>query len=158
MRLKCVVAMLASLMLVLLPTIPSFAGQEPVAFVGVKYLKAAEKKEAQAVDCVLEVTMETGEVRLVAQGDEQVRMAKSQITHLVYERMTRQRAVPGVLVLWPLPFTKGHKHFLTIQYKTAQGKSDFASLSLAGDDVREILDTLESATGVKIQKHLNETR
>jgi len=158
MKFNHVVALLVCLMPALLLTAASPARQEPVAFVGVKYLKAAEKKEAQAVDCVLEVTKETGEVRLVAQGDELVRMARSQITHLVYERMTKQRVVPGLLVLWPLPFTKGRKHFLTIQYKTAQGKSDFASLSLAGEDIREILDTLESATGVKIQKYLNETR
>jgi hypothetical protein len=150
-----------TLVVALLLTIPSFARQEPVAFVGVRYLRFAEKpekKDAQAVDCVLEVTKETGAVQLVAQGDRLLSLEKGQITHLVYERVTKQRVVSGVLIAWPLLFSKGRKHFLTIQYKTAQGKRDFAPLSLAGDDVREILDTLEAATGVKVQKHLDETR
>ncbi|MGH9842081.1 MAG: hypothetical protein ACREEM_25285 [Blastocatellia bacterium] len=133
----------------------SVARQEPIAFVGVKYLKAAEKNEAQAVDCVLEIVKETGELRLVSQGDELLRMDKSQITHLVYERMTKQRVAPGLLVFWPLPFTKGRKHFLTIQYKDAEGKRDFASLSLDQTDVQEVLDVLEAATGIKIQKVLD---
>jgi hypothetical protein len=149
---------LHALSFLLILTLPCLARQEPVAFVGVKYLKAAETREMQARDCVLELVRETGAVRLSFQGGELLSLSKAQITHLVYERMTKQRVGTSALIVWPLPFTKGRKHFLTIQFKTPEGKRDFASLSLAGEDVRDILDALESATGVKIQRYNHETR
>jgi hypothetical protein len=134
------------------------AQSEPDFFTHLKCLKNADKKPAEAVSCDLEVHHATGEIRLLSNGTEVSRLAKSQVTHLVYERFTKQRVASGVLIAWPLLFTKGRKHFLTIQFKTPEGKRDFLSLSLDASNHQKILDSLERATGVKVRKHLDETR
>jgi hypothetical protein len=138
------------------------AQSEPAFYPFLKCLKSADKnadkKPAEAVSCDLEVNSSTGELRLLSNEIEITRLAKSQVTHLVYERFTKQRVASGVLIAWPLLFTKGRKHFLTIQFKTPEGKRDFLSLSLDAGNYQKILDAVETATGVKVEKHLDEIR
>ena len=136
----------------------SLTQSAPEVFRNVKYLKMASRVQSEAIDCELKIARETGEVSLVSGKTKIVTLTKSQITHLVYERRMRQRVVSGVLIAWPLLFTKGRQHFLAIQYTSEQGKRDFAQLSLDSSNYQKILETLEAATGVKIQKYTDEPR
>ena len=43
------------------------------------------------------------------------------ITNALYERTSRPRYVSGLLLAWPLLFTKGKKHFLTIRVQKQFG-------------------------------------
>lgn len=132
------------------------AQEEPDFFALMKCLKTSEKRQPEAVSCDLEVYRATGRMRILSGEKEFLTLEKAQIKHLVYERITRQRAFSNVMIAWPIFFTKGRKNFLTVQYVRADGKSDFLSLSLDKSNYEQILAALEEATGVKVERHLNE--
>jgi hypothetical protein len=73
------------------------------------------------------------------------------MTSAVYERNATPRIAAGLLLAWPLIFTKEKKHFLTIQYKESdQGK--YAIFRLDKDNYREILAIIEPTTGMKVER------
>lgn len=121
------------------------------SFKDVKYLKTADKKKAEEVESGLEFNKETGEILVSPKGSDSIKIAKSQITNLVYERASRPRYVSGLLLAWPLLFTKGKKHFLTIQYKSGD-KGEFVILHLDKSNYQQVLASAEAATGVKVEK------
>jgi hypothetical protein len=123
-------------------------------FDDVKYLKTADKKKAEEVNAELEINKETGDLLVTVIKGEPIKISKSQITNLVYERTSRPRYVSGLLLAWPLLFTKGKKHFLTIQYKSAE-KGEFVILHLDKNNYQPILASAEAATGVKVEKMID---
>jgi hypothetical protein len=74
------------------------------------------------------------------------------ITNTLYERTSRPRYVSGLLLAWPLLFTKGKKHFLTIQYKSTSGDGKYAIFHLDKGNYREILAATEATTGKKVER------
>jgi len=76
----------------------------------------------------------------------------SLITSALYERTSRPRYVSGLLLAWPLLFTKGKKHFLTIQYKDTSGEGKYAIFHLDKGNYREILAATEATTGKKVER------
>jgi hypothetical protein len=123
-------------------------------FKDVKYLKTTEKK-ADEVEGELEIDQQKGEVRVWSKGAELFKVDKQQVTGLLYERTSRPRYVSGLLLAWPLLFTKGKKHFLTIQYKNAEGQGAFTLLRLDKSNYQQILASVEAATGVKVERTID---
>lgn len=73
------------------------------------------------------------------------------ITSVLYERTSRPRYVSALLIAWPLIFTKGKKHFITIQYNSDSiGK--YAIFHLDKANFRAILGATEATTGRKIER------
>jgi hypothetical protein len=153
--LKKIVAAFCCLALVLTNLVFAVAQTKGAdSFKDVKYLKTADKKKAEEVDTGLELNKETGEITISPKGLESIKIPKSSITNLVYERTSRPRYVSGLLLAWPLLFTKGKKHFLTIQYKSGD-KGEFAILHLDKGNYQQILASAEAATGVKVEKMID---
>lgn len=74
------------------------------------------------------------------------------MTSALYERTSRPRYVSGLLLAWPLLFTKGKKHFLTLQYQGASGDGRYALFHLDKGNSREILAAAEATTGKKVER------
>ncbi len=74
------------------------------------------------------------------------------ITNALYERTSRPRYVSGLLLAWPLLFTKGKKHFLTIEYKSDSGEGKYAIFHLDKENYREILAATEATTGRTVER------
>lgn len=69
------------------------------------------------------------------------------VTHLVYEKASKPRYAAGLLLAWPLLFTKSKQHFLTVQYR----QGDEGKYASEGN-YREVLASTEAATGQKIDR------
>lgn len=123
-------------------------------FDDVKYIKAGEKKKAQEMDAALEINRESGELQVMLKKGEAIKINKTQVTGLIYERASKPRYAAGLLLAWPLLFTKSKKHFLTIQYKNGD-KGEFALLHLDKNNYQPILAAAEAATGVKVEKMID---
>jgi hypothetical protein len=74
------------------------------------------------------------------------------IKSLVYERTAKPRYAEGLLIAWPLMFTKSKKHYLTLQYEEPAGTGHFAILHLDKSNYQEILATVEAQTGKKVER------
>ena len=74
------------------------------------------------------------------------------ITKIVYERASKPRYAAGLLLAWPLLFTKSKKHYLTVQYADAAGQGKFEIVRLDKDNVTTALAALEADTGIRIQR------
>lgn len=120
-------------------------------FKEVKYLKPSDKKAAEVAG-ELEIDRQKGEICFHSQGTALVKVEKQQVTNLIYERASRPRYVSGLLLAWSLLFTKGKKHFLTIQHKNAVGQGEFTLLHLDKSNYQQILAAVEAATGMKIER------
>lgn len=123
-------------------------------FKDVKYLKTTNKK-ADEVEGELEIDQQKGEVSFRSKGAELAKVDKQHVTGLLYERTSRPRYVSGLLLAWPLLFTKGKKHFLTIQYKNAEGQGAFTLLRLDKSNYQQILASVEAAIGVKVERTID---
>lgn len=67
------------------------------------------------------------------------------ITSMVYDRRSRVRKMG-----WGN--TRAEDHFLTIQYKPAQGPGDFIEVEMGKDTAPRMLATLEARSGKKIER------
>ena len=74
------------------------------------------------------------------------------IKSIRYERSATPRYAAGLLVAWPLLFTKSKQHFLTIQYAGLSGEGKYQIVRLDKNNVRVALDTIEADTGVTIAR------
>jgi hypothetical protein len=79
-------------------------------------------------------------------------LAVDAITDVVYERTSKPRYAAGLLLAWPLLFTKEKKHFLTVQYKDGEGIGRYAIFHLDKGNVLEILAATEAFTGKKVER------
>lgn len=74
------------------------------------------------------------------------------IKSMLYEKASKPRYTAGVLLAWPLLFTKSKKHFVTIQYVDASGQGKFEIVRLDKGNFSLALATLEADTGVKVER------
>jgi hypothetical protein len=93
------------------------------------------------------------EVQFVSKGGSvPLRVKYEVIKSMLYERSAKPRYALGLLVAWPLLFTKSKKHWLTIQYTDPTGTGQFALLRLDKGNYREVLASAEAETGKKLER------
>jgi hypothetical protein len=132
------------------------------AFKDVKYLYKAEgQDEGQEVDGQLSIdpSAKTIVFGSYASGSKKhpaptisLQFKSTSITSALYERSSRPRYIAALLIAWPLIFTKGKKHFLTIQYASDSGEGKYAIFHMDKGNYREILAAIEAATGKKVER------
>lgn len=74
------------------------------------------------------------------------------IKSILYEKASKPRYTAGLLLAWPLLFTKSKKHYVTIQYADASGQGKFEIIRLDKGNFSLALATLEADTGIKIER------
>lgn len=74
------------------------------------------------------------------------------ITAMEYERAKSARLKTAIFVTPLVLFSKGKKHWLTIQYKDPEGKGDAIILRLDKKNYRAILGELESRAPVELKR------
>jgi len=114
------------------------------SFDNAKYMAPRDGEKAKAVEGTL--TVENGVLAFEGKGDSWT-VAKVAITNLVYERASRPRYKTGLLLAWPLLFTKGKKHFLTVQHG-----GEYKIVQLHKGNFREALASIEAGTGVRVER------
>jgi hypothetical protein len=92
-------------------------------------------------------------VQFAVKGQRELDIPFENITGLIYERASKPRYALGLLVAWPLLFTKSKKHYLTIQYKGADGQGQVAVIQLDKSNYQMAVATAEAQTGVKVERH-----
>jgi hypothetical protein len=141
------------MLVLMLGVAPAFADKFVVAdtFKDVKYFHKAEGKEkAEPVDGSLYI--DGGAQMIVFKAKEtSLAISTMAVTNLVYERTARPRYAEGILIAWPLLFTKSKQHYLTIQY-AEQDQRKYAMFRLDKGNCREILAAVEAATGRKVER------
>jgi hypothetical protein len=74
------------------------------------------------------------------------------IKSMLYERTSKPRYAAGLLIAWPLLFTKSKSHYLTIQYDGPGGTGQYAVIRLHKDNYRDVLAKAEAETGKKVER------
>ena len=83
-------------------------------------------------------------------------ISKASISKVVYEKSSHPRWKTVVfLTPWAL-FSKGKKHWLTIQYSKPDNTEDFVLLKLDKKNYQMIIATMEAKTGKEIEKLLED--
>ena len=67
---------------------------------------------------------------------------------LIYERSSKPRYAVGLLIAWPLLFTKSKQHYLTVQHASGYGV-----FQLPKGSYMEVLAAMEAATGKHVERH-----
>ena len=91
-------------------------------------------------------------LRFETGGRATVEVPYDRIKGLLYERASKPRYGMGLLLAWPLLFTKSKKHFVTVQYTDASGAGKFEIIRLDKGNVTLALATLEADTGIKVER------
>ena len=115
------------------------------------FLKEAGKDKAKPVKGTLLFDAGAKVVRFTGK-EAKLEIPYAQITGLLYEKTSKPRYALGLLVAWPLLFTKSKGHYLTIQYKQPDGQGQFALIRLDKDNYQMALAAAEAQTGVKLQR------
>jgi hypothetical protein len=122
----------------------------------VEYLKSvqqAEKTKGEPVKGALFLDSAKKSIEFLDKdGATTFAIPNSAIRSLHYERTSRPRYAEGLLIAWPLLFTKSKKHYLTIQYTDAGGEGHFAILHLDKSNYQQILAATEAQTGLKVDR------
>lgn len=120
-----------------------------------EYIKAAGpgQKKGETVEGTLRFDGNSKHVEFVAKGGSLPFDIKyDSIKSLLYERAAKPRYGAGLLIAWPLLFTKSKKHFLTIQYTDEAGAGQYAIVRLDKSNFREAIATAEAETGKKVER------
>ena len=107
---------------------------------------ADDSGKTQKIDGILRV--ESDKVLFIDKKDSVIFSAPySSVSKLVYERTKKPRYSAGLLLAWPLLFTKEKQHYLTVE---ADGK--YAFVKLHKDHYRAIIAALESSAGRSVER------
>lgn len=138
------------LLLVLFVVNAAFA----VDFANAQYFKKNENgKKSDPVSGVLRITPESKELKFVGKkGDEAFVVKSTQIKSVMYERTAKPRYAAGLLIAWPLLFTKSKSHYLTIQYDSGSGEAQYAIVKMDKSNYRDVLATIETKLDTKVQR------
>jgi hypothetical protein len=85
-------------------------------------------------------------------------IAYKEVSELEYGQKAGRRVAVGLLVSPIALFSKKRRHFLTINFKDAEGKDQAVVFELGKDMVRTTLAIVEARTGKKIQYQDEEAR
>jgi hypothetical protein len=94
----------------------------------------------------------TKQLSFDANGSLPFQIAFDKIRSLSYERASKPRYAAGLLIAWPLLFTKSKQHYLTVQYTDGVGGGKFHILRLDKNNAQTALNTIEADTGIKIER------
>jgi hypothetical protein len=87
-----------------------------------------------------------------------VEIPYSQIEELEYGQKAGRRVAVAILVSPLALFSKKRKHYLTISYKSEDGKGQAAVFELGKDVIRTMLSSMEAGTGKQIQYQDDEAK
>lgn len=110
-------------------------------------------KKGDSVKGSLKFNQDKKQIEFVdQQGAPELSINHETIKSMLYERAAKPRYAEGILIAWPLLFTKSKKHYLTIQYNDPQGAGQYAIMRLDKNNVRDVLATAEAQTGKKVDR------
>lgn len=143
-------ALAASLALVLavLPTVLLADGR----FSKARLLVPQDNGKAQEVEGTFISDAKAKQVRFESGGRVTFEVPFDRLKSLLYEKAAKPRYGAGLLLAWPLLFTKSKKHFVTIQYTDASGQGKFEIVRLDKSNFAMALATLEADTGLKVER------
>lgn len=120
-------------------------------FKDVEYIHQGENGKGQKDGGQLIIDSSAKHLMFESKATTELDVPFDRVTHLVYEKASKPRYAAGLLLAWPLLFTKSKQHFLTVQY-TQGGEGKYAVFHLSKGNYREILASAEAATGQKIDR------
>jgi len=135
------------------PAAQTGAAASTTQFEGAQYyLKTPNEKKTKQVDGTLALDSSAKVARFVAKGKTEVEIPYGSITSLLYERAATPRYSAAVLVSPLFLFSKSKKHFLTIQYKNAEGQGQFALIRFDKKNWQSAVAAIEAQTGIKVER------
>jgi len=135
------------------PAAQTDAATSTTQFEGAQYyLKTPNEKKTKQVDGTLVIDSSAKVARFVAKGKTEVEIPYGSITSLLYERAATPRYSAAVLVSPLFLFSKSKKHFLTIQYKNAEGQGQFALIRFDKKNWQPAVAAVEAQTGIKVER------
>jgi hypothetical protein len=133
------------IIIMLLLTTPAFAiGGKKTAYIGGTVSTIKEGTEG-----ISSAANETNFVFEHKKG--KLEIPYSTIDELEYGQKAGRRVAVAILVSPLALFSKKRKHYLTINYKDAEGKGQAAVFELGKDVIRTMLSSMEARTGKQIQ-------
>ena len=123
-----------------------------VAFADGRFGDARLMVGKQQIEGTLVSDAKMKQIAFDANGNTQFQVPFDKVRSLLYERAAKPRYAAGLLLAWPLLFTKSKQHYLTIQYTDAAGEGKFQIVRLDKNNVQAALNTIEADTGVKIER------
>lgn len=127
------------------------SGGRSERFQNIEYLHATGDGKRLREDGQLAVDNSMQRLVFESESRDEITIPGNQISRVVYERAAKPRYAAGLLIAWPLLFTKSKQHYLTVQYGS-QGQGDYAVFRMSKKNYREILAAVESATGQKVDR------
>jgi hypothetical protein len=135
------------------PACQTGSSSDQIGFSDCQYFyKSPGDSKARPIKGSLIFDPKGSQVGFFSEGSNRIDIPYSNITTLLYERTSKPRYALGLLVAWPLLFTKSKKHYLTVQYKSAEGQGQYALFQLDKENYQRVLATAESQTGKKVER------
>ena len=143
--------MCIALVLLVFVAAPAFAQTD---FSKAEYFPKATpgQKKVKSLNGTLRFNTSQKEVQFLNENNSVLTIPYGTVKSMSYERASKPRYAAGLLLAWPLLFTKSKKHWLTIQFTGDDGAGQFAIIRLDKSNFREALATAESETGKKIER------
>ncbi|HYK87684.1 MAG TPA: hypothetical protein VE398_02870 [Acidobacteriota bacterium] len=114
---------------------------------------AAGGKKSDPVKGVFRIDGSAKQIQFLDKhGSAVVNIKMENVKSIVYERTAKPRYAEGLLIAWPLLFTKSKSHYLTIQYSDEKEGSQYAIIRLDKSNYRDALASLEAQTGRTVQR------
>ncbi|MHB1022454.1 MAG: hypothetical protein ACYC46_03935 [Acidobacteriaceae bacterium] len=114
--------------------------------------KQADEAKTQKIEGDIVVDTQTKALIFQSKKQTDLTIPFTEIEHIVYERTSKPHYTAGLLVAWPLLFTKEKQHFLTVNYKDGSERK-YALFRLSKKNVMDILTDIQTATGQTIERH-----
>ncbi|MGH9877571.1 MAG: hypothetical protein ACRD5H_08025 [Nitrososphaerales archaeon] len=116
------------------------------------YLKTPNEKKTKQIDGTFVLDSSAKTARFVTKGKTEIEIPYGSITGLLYERAATPRYSAAVFVSPLFLFSKSKKHFLTIQYKNAEGQGQFALIRFDKKNWQPAVAAVEAQTGIKVER------
>jgi hypothetical protein len=141
-----------ALLLALLFTGSALAQSE---FGKAQYLKAAAagQKNGDRIDGSLVFESAEKELKFKDKnGADAFAIKYGAIKSMLYEKTAKPRYAAGLLIAWPLLFTKSKSHYLTVHYTDSAGGGQYVIVKLHKDNFRDTIAKAEAETGKKVER------
>ena len=110
-------------------------------------------KKSDPVKGVLRIDSDNKQIQFLDKtGTATVNIKMQDVKSILYERSAKPRYAEGLLIAWPLLFTKSKSHYVTIQYNDERQTSQYAIIRLDKSNFRDALASLEAQTGKTLQR------
>lgn len=110
-------------------------------------------KKSDPVQGVFRIDGDSKQIQFLdKKGTVTVSIKIQDVKSILYERSAKPRYAAGLLVAWPLLFTKSKSHYVTIQYSDEKQTSQYAIVRLNKSNYRDALASLEAQTGKAVQR------